>query len=384
MGYRGMTWVRHDTDLAGSEYLVAYMIASLVDDEDGTVKRKNATLADDCHMSERQVRNIISQLEAKGILAIGKRFNPDGRQLCNVLILKGFAASIGLTVDMAMDKMSAREVAHKLPKQRSYDFSKNGKPKRKNKVKAGVEAGVDDLPLFANADSSPALSEGGTDDAGEGFSEGVGGNSVATPQVAVPLPPYLFTLSLSSFSSNTPIGTDVPIVQQAEAPEEEKEEELPFTDKPEPKPRTSKGRKKVAVSDEEMALRSRTSKLLQLYVEWLGYEPTSYGREGVAAKALAKSGWTDEQIEACYRSLKAERFWSDKHLSLGVVRTNIAARVGTVGTNSKGAVNGNLNTNGRFQFARDAGSANASDEGSGNTDADADAEWAAFLAERAR
>lgn len=375
MGYRGMTWLRHNTDLTGSEYFVAYMIASLVDEEDGTMTRKNATLAADCHMSERQVRNVIAQLEAKGILAIGKRFNPDGRQLCNALILKGYAASIGLTVEMAMEKMSAREMAHKLPKSRRYDFGKNRKRQRKNKVAEGI----DDLPLFANADSSPALSEGGTDDAGEGFSEGVGGNSVATPQVAVPLPPYLFTLSLSSFSSTT-IGTDVPIVQEAQAPVESQEEELPFTDKPEPKPRSRKGRKKVAVSDEEMALRSRTSKLLQSYVEWLGYEPASYGREGVAAKALAKSGWTDEQIEACYRSLKSERFWSDKHLSLGVVRTNIAARVGTVGTNSKGAVNGNLNTNGRFQFARDAGSANAPDEDPG----DADAEWAAFLAERAR
>jgi hypothetical protein len=374
MGYKSAHWIEDSTKLTGNELALALVIAIAVDDGKAVTVRTKATLMAKTHLSERQLKYTLASLSKQGVIVVGKRFDKrDGHQIGNAYVVKQYAEAIGVTVEQALqyaDSIEAMElVARKA--QEAYDFGKNGKAEPLT---------LFDLGDMDNATPLPAGTEGGPDEAG-------GGVQSSAPQGVQSSAPLCLTLSFNSFT-NTPIGTDVPIVQQAEAPEEEKEEEkeeeLPFTDKPEPKPRTSKGRKKVAVSDEEMALRSRTSKLLQLYVEWLGYEPTSYGREGVAAKALAKSGWTDEQIEACYRSLKAERFWSDKHLSLGVVRTNIAARVGTVGTNSKGAVNGNLNTNGRFQFARDAGSANASDEGSGNTDADADAEWAAFLAERAR
>jgi hypothetical protein len=367
MGYKSAHWIEDSTKLTGNELALALVIAIAVDDGKAVTVRTKATLMAKTHLSERQLKYTLASLSKQGVIVVGKRFDRrDGHQIGNAYVVKGYAEAIGVTVEQALqyaDSLEAMELTTR-KEQEAYDFSKNGKAEPLT---------LFDLNDTDNASPLPAGTEGGPDEAG-------GGVHSSAPRGVHSSAPQCLTLSFNSLT-NTTIGTDVPIVQGA--PVEEEEDELPFTDPlPETSPRSGKGRKgKSPVSDKEMALRSRTSKILQLYVEWLGYEPTSYGREGVAAKALAKSEWTDEQIEACYRSLKAERFWSDKHLSLGVVRTNIAARVGTVGTNSKGAVNGNLNTRGRVQLARDGGGANATDQDPG--DADDDAEWAAFLAERA-
>lgn len=68
-----------------------------------------------------------------------------------------------------------------------------------------------------------------------------------------------------------------------------------------------------------------TQTILRAYEEALGYQPTNYGKEGKAAKELAKRGYTPEDVVVAYLALKRQSFWKSQHLSLMVVLENIAA-----------------------------------------------------------
>jgi hypothetical protein len=64
--------------------------------------------------------------------------------------------------------------------------------------------------------------------------------------------------------------------------------------------------------------------IIDAYVAELRHTPPNMGREGKAAKWLVQHGYTPEQVLACYRHLKADKFWSDKFLSLQKVAEQIA------------------------------------------------------------
>lgn len=68
-----------------------------------------------------------------------------------------------------------------------------------------------------------------------------------------------------------------------------------------------------------------TNEWLEKYQLLLGYKITNGGMEAQGVKKLVNAGYTWEQAEACYRSLKAEPFWKDKHLSLMKISTEIGA-----------------------------------------------------------
>lgn len=68
-----------------------------------------------------------------------------------------------------------------------------------------------------------------------------------------------------------------------------------------------------------------TQAILRVYEEALNYKPTNYGKEGKAAKELAKRGYTPEDVVVAYHALKKRPFWASQHLSLTVVLENIAA-----------------------------------------------------------
>lgn len=69
---------------------------------------------------------------------------------------------------------------------------------------------------------------------------------------------------------------------------------------------------------------NKHKELLIAYHSWLGYDP-SWAKERVGAKRLLKSGYTIDNIKACYYHYKDANFWNDKHLSLTYIASNIDA-----------------------------------------------------------
>jgi hypothetical protein len=67
--------------------------------------------------------------------------------------------------------------------------------------------------------------------------------------------------------------------------------------------------------------------MMQAYAEALGYPIRNGGKEAAAAKWLIQHDYTPDQVVACYESLKADPFWSDKHLSLQSLSDKIGAWV---------------------------------------------------------
>lgn len=59
------------------------------------------------------------------------------------------------------------------------------------------------------------------------------------------------------------------------------------------------------------------------YREELGYQIPNGGKEGAALKWLLNHDYTLDQIRGCYRSLKQQPFYSDRHLSLQTVKEQI-------------------------------------------------------------
>jgi hypothetical protein len=68
-----------------------------------------------------------------------------------------------------------------------------------------------------------------------------------------------------------------------------------------------------------------TNEWLEKYECLLGYKITNGGMEAQGVKKLVNAGYTWQQVEACYKSLKSEPFWKDKHVSLVKVSTEIGA-----------------------------------------------------------
>ncbi len=65
--------------------------------------------------------------------------------------------------------------------------------------------------------------------------------------------------------------------------------------------------------------------ILDAYTAALGYPLKNGGKEANAAAWLAKHGYVPEQTVACYRDLKRDPFWEEKHLSLQTVASQIGA-----------------------------------------------------------
>jgi hypothetical protein len=63
--------------------------------------------------------------------------------------------------------------------------------------------------------------------------------------------------------------------------------------------------------------------IVDVYVKELSYTPQNMGRECKAAKWLSKNGYTPDQVAACYRRLKRDKFWRDKFVSLQKVADEI-------------------------------------------------------------
>lgn len=68
-----------------------------------------------------------------------------------------------------------------------------------------------------------------------------------------------------------------------------------------------------------------TKEILAAYVEACGYKPASYGQEATYAKKCAAAGYTPADVVRAYQILKAQAFWSSKHLSLATVYKEIPA-----------------------------------------------------------
>ena len=88
-----------------------------------------------------------------------------------------------------------------------------------------------------------------------------------------------------------------------------------------PKNKTTNHKKQNAAHD--TPLPSDHQKIVQAYVEELGYNPPNGAIMGKAAKWLAGHGYTPEQVRGCYRYLKAQKFYQDKMLGLQVVQREL-------------------------------------------------------------
>jgi len=64
---------------------------------------------------------------------------------------------------------------------------------------------------------------------------------------------------------------------------------------------------------------------MDAYAHELGHEPPSWGKEASGAKRIRQQGFSVQDMLDCYRYYKSTKFWSDKHLSLQYIASNIAA-----------------------------------------------------------
>ena len=67
--------------------------------------------------------------------------------------------------------------------------------------------------------------------------------------------------------------------------------------------------------------------LMTAYRDVLGYKVPSEPTENKGADVLVKGGYTVEQVMWCYRTMKADPFWTNKHLSLQSIAGQIGARL---------------------------------------------------------
>lgn len=65
--------------------------------------------------------------------------------------------------------------------------------------------------------------------------------------------------------------------------------------------------------------------LMTAYQEWLGYPIPNGGKEGAAARKILKDGYTQDDVDYAYHELKAQDFYSNKHLSLQTVYEQMGA-----------------------------------------------------------
>jgi hypothetical protein len=63
--------------------------------------------------------------------------------------------------------------------------------------------------------------------------------------------------------------------------------------------------------------------IIDVYVKELSYTPQNMGREVKAAAWLNKHGYAPDQVLACYRHLKRDKFWRDRFVSLQKVADEI-------------------------------------------------------------
>jgi Cdc6-like AAA superfamily ATPase len=68
MGFEAAAWLQDKTDVRGDEHVIAMLLALGADESTGLVYRKLHTLAKHGHMSEHEVIEILTTLEAKGIV----------------------------------------------------------------------------------------------------------------------------------------------------------------------------------------------------------------------------------------------------------------------------------------------------------------------------
>jgi DNA-binding transcriptional regulator YhcF (GntR family) len=68
---------------------------------------------------------------------------------------------------------------------------------------------------------------------------------------------------------------------------------------------------------------SEHQSIIDSFLKELGYRPQNMGREVKAVKWLAEHQFTPDQVLACYRHLKRDKFWRDKFVSLQKVADEI-------------------------------------------------------------
>lgn len=64
---------------------------------------------------------------------------------------------------------------------------------------------------------------------------------------------------------------------------------------------------------------SAHQQVMAAYAAELDYPIPNGAKEGRAAKKIVSAGYTADEVAACYRHLKGDRFWQGKHLSLHTV-----------------------------------------------------------------
>lgn len=90
----------------------------------------------------------------------------------------------------------------------------------------------------------------------------------------------------------------------------------------------------VKASRKEPTEEGRAAKaILARYAELLEHPIAHPGKEAGAATRIVKQGYTVEEMEGCYKAMKAEGFWAKKTISL----THIHERLGTWKKQSGGA-----------------------------------------------
>lgn len=165
----------------------------------------------------------------------------------------------------------------------------------------------------------------------------------ATPPLAPVLPnQYIYDQDINNYSSHSALRLNVSSVSSAKPAQpdsvsvsESKTQTQPNLDfdaggtRPENAPvaahKAPESRKKTtkpkSTHDPDS---SAVQDILRAYSNECAYE-INWGREGKIAKQIAGKGFTVEQVIACYRARKAERYWSDKHLPLVKILTDLPA-----------------------------------------------------------
>lgn len=107
-------------------------------------------------------------------------------------------------------------------------------------------------------------------------------------------------------------------------------------------PVTAPARKKASKAYTNEQTGVTTNAIRDAYLEALDqHEPgalVNHGETAKWAKTIAQGGYTPEQVKATVAILKAEEFWKDRHLSLGALSKQIAAKVNKAKTQSRSSL----------------------------------------------
>lgn len=286
MSIKVLSHVWEHSQLSGTELLMLLAIADNADD-DGICWYSVKSLAAKARVSPRQAKRLINQIEESGELVV-KRYLGRQKTATYVITLPGLP-------------QCSIEEAEAIRKVRTSI-------KGDTRVRVLEEKGDTDDTFFAGKGDTDDTFYDEIDDDGEPekvTSGAVKGDIHDTRSVIEPL---VNTNTVNTVATANAVTTSLPAAPTNVGAANHR-----------PPPKQLPQKPKATATEQPPKEPNPTQAILAAYVEVRGKNGINYGKEGAAAKKIAKDGFSPEQVQNCYRWLKGQKFWEYKPLSLHTI-----------------------------------------------------------------